>query len=123
MKTLLTVAAGAELATGAALVVAPTLVGQLLLGAELSGVSVMIGRVTGIALVALGIACLPGRTALCGMFTYSTLATIYLGYIAIDGQFVGKLLWPAVALHAVIAVLLGRDWLLNSTSGGRKKPK
>ncbi len=45
----LAIAAIAEAATGLALLVVPSLVGQLLLDAELSGVSVVIGRVTGIA--------------------------------------------------------------------------
>ena len=78
MKKLLIVAAAAEIATGVALMVTPSPVGRLLLGAELTGVSAVIGRVTGIALIALGIACWPGTTALCGMLTYSALATAYL---------------------------------------------
>ena len=35
-------------------------------------------RVTGIALIALGVACWPGRTALCGMLIYSAAVTLYL---------------------------------------------
>jgi len=54
---LLAFAAIAEAATGVALMLVPSLVGRLLLGAELAGVAVVIGRVTGIALFALGIAC------------------------------------------------------------------
>ena len=110
MKKLLTVAAVGELATGVALLVVPSLVGRLLLGAELIGVAVVIGRVTGIALIALGVGCLPGRTALCGMLTYSTLATAYLAYLAIRGEWVGPLLWPAVGLHAVLTFLLAGAW-------------
>ena len=60
----------------------------------------------GIALIALGVACWPGRTALCGMLTYSVLATLYLGYLGIRGEWVGPLLWPAVVLHAVLTILL-----------------
>ena len=56
MKQLLTLVAIAEGATGVALMVVPTLVGQLLLGAELSGVAAVVGRVAGIALFVLGIA-------------------------------------------------------------------
>ena len=110
MKKLLTVAAVAEVATGVALVVVPSLVGRLLLSAELTGVSVVIGRVTGIALIALGIACWPGRTALCGMLTYSALVTLYLAYVGLGGEFAGKLLWPAVVLHAILTALLVRAW-------------
>jgi len=107
MKKLLTMTAVAELATGLALMVVPSLVGQLLLGAELTGVSIPVARVAGIALVALGVGCLPGRTALSGMLTYSALATAYLAYLAIRGEWVGPLLWPAVVVHAILTCLLG----------------
>lgn len=119
MKKVLVLAAVGEVATGLALLMVPSLVGRLLLGAELTGVSVVIGRVTGIALVALGIACWPGRTALGGMLTYSALATLYLLYLGIRGEWVGSLLWPAVVLHAVMTILLGRAWLMNLKAGRR----
>jgi hypothetical protein len=106
VKKALTVAAGGEVATGLALLVVPSPVGRLLLGSELTGVAVPIARVTGIALLALGVGCLPGATAVCGMLTYSVLATLYLGYLAIRGEWVGPLLWPAVVLHAVLTILL-----------------
>jgi hypothetical protein len=106
MKKLLTLAAVAELVTGMALIVVPSLVGRLLLGAELTGVSIPVARVTGIALIALGVSCWPGSTALCGMLTYSVLATLYLLYLAIRSEWVGPLLWPAVGLHAVLTFLL-----------------
>lgn len=110
MKKLLTVAALAELATGLALLVVPALVGRLLLGNDLTGVATPVARVAGIALIALGVGCLPGRTALCGMLTYSVLATAYLAYLAIRGEWVGPLLWPAVVLHAVLSILLAGVW-------------
>ena len=109
MKTL-TFAAVAEIVTGLALLVAPHLVGQLLLGAELSGGGIPVARVTGIALIALGIACWPGPP-LAGMLVYTLLVMLYLAYIGIGGEWVGPLLWPAVAVHAVLALLLGRDLL------------
>jgi hypothetical protein len=98
----------AEAATGLALLVVPSLVGQLLLGSELTGVAIPVARVTGIALIALGVACWPGRTALCGMLTYSALATAFLASLAIRGHWVGPLLWPAVAAHAGLTILLAR---------------
>ena len=57
MKKLLGLTAVLEGATGLALLIVPSLVAQLLLGMELTGVSIPIARVTGIALVGLGIAC------------------------------------------------------------------
>jgi hypothetical protein len=110
MKKLLTLAAVAEAATGAALVVVPSLVVQLLFGADIAGASVVMSRITGIALIALGVGCWPGSTALCGMLTYSALATLYLAYIGFSGKWVGKLLWPAVVFHAVLTLLLARAW-------------
>lgn len=121
MKKLLAIAAVAEAATGLALLVVPSLVGRLLLSAELSGVSVVIGRVTGIALIALGVTCWPGQTALCGMLTYSALATAFLAYLGIGGKWVGPLLWPAVALHAVLTLLLTRTWLANRRTDGQQQ--
>ena len=108
---LLALTAVAEAATGMALLIIPSLVCRLLFGAELTGVSISLARVTGIALMGLGIACWPNWTALCGMLTYSALATLYLAYLGIGGESVGLLLWPAVVLHAVLTLLLARLWL------------
>jgi hypothetical protein len=79
MKPLLTFAAVAEAATGLALLVLPSLVGQLLLGADLAGTAIPVARVLCIALIALGVACWPGRTSLRGMLTYGAGVTLYLG--------------------------------------------
>ena len=109
MKQLLTLAAVIETATGLALIVAPSLTGLLLLGAEGTGVAIPVARVLGIALIALGVACWPGP-ALLGMLTYGALVTAYLLYLAFGGEWVGFLLWPAVVLHAVLTLLLARAW-------------
>ena len=107
-ERLLAFAAIGEAITGLALLIVPSHVSWLLLGTELTGVSIPIARVTGIALIGLGIACWPRCTALRGMFTYSALVTVYLTYVGICGESVGPLLWPAVALHAVLTLLLAR---------------
>ena len=104
----LTVAAVAEVATGMALLIVPSLVGRLLFGAEFTGVANPAARVTGIALLALGVGCWPGSTALCGMLTYGALATLYLAYLGVTGEWVGPLLWPAVVLHGILTVLLAQ---------------
>ena len=111
MKKVLTVAAVAEVATGIALLIVPSLVVRLLLGAELTGVSSPVARVLGIALLALGVCCWPGSTALCGMLTYGALVTVYLAYLGLVGGFTGILLWPAVVVHAILTILLAREWL------------
>ena len=108
MKNALTFAAVAETATGLALLIAPSLVVQLLLGEQLTGVAIPVARVAGIALIGLGIACWPGPP-LVGMLTYSALVTLYLGYLRFAGGFAGVLLWPVVALHLILTALLTRD--------------
>jgi len=108
MKRLLRLTAIIEVPTGLGLMAVPALVGRLLLGAELTGVAIPVARVTGIALIALGVGCWPGSTALCGMLIYSLLATLYLLFLGIRGEWVGPLLWPAVALHAILTALLTR---------------
>ena len=101
-------AAISEGVTGLALLFAPSLVGQLLLGEQLSGVAVPVARVAGMALIALGIACWPGWS-LPGMLSYSVLVTLYLTYLGFAGDLSGVLLWPVVILHAVLTALLARD--------------
>jgi hypothetical protein len=105
MKRVLIFAAVAEAMTGVALLIVPSLVGQLLLGAELTGIAVTVARVAGIALIALGIACWPG-TPLAGMLIYSAAVTLYLAYLGFAGGSSGILLWPAVVLHAILTALL-----------------
>ena len=115
MKKVLTVAAVVEVATGMALLIVPSLVGRLLFGEELTGIVIPVARVLGIALIALGVGCWPGSTALCGMLTYGALATLYLAYLGVIGEWVGPLLWPAVVLHGILTVLLARAWFQSRT--------
>jgi hypothetical protein len=107
MKNALVFAAVGEIVTGLALLVVPSLVGQLLLGVALAGIAVPVARVAGIALVALGVACWPGSTPRLGMLVYGAAVTLYLAYLGLAGVG-GLLLWPAVVLHAVLTVLLVR---------------
>ncbi len=114
MNSVLILAAVLEVATGAALLIVPSLVGWLLLGEELTGVAIPVARVTGIALIALGVACWPGP-ALVGMLTYSAAVTLYLAYVGFAGGLTGILLWPAVVLHVILTALLTR--VLTSDKG------
>ncbi len=107
MKGVLVLAAVGEAATGVALLIVPSLVGQLLFGAELTGIAMTMARVTGIALIALGVACWPG-TPLTGMLTYSAAVMLYLAYVGFAGGMSGILLWPAVVLHVILTALLAR---------------
>ena len=89
------------------MLVVPSLVGQLLFGVELTGIAITVARVTGIALIALGVACWPGPPRV-GMLTYSAAVTLYLTYLGFAGGLTGILLWPAVALHVILTALLIR---------------
>ena len=115
MKKVLIFAAIGEAATGLALLIVPSLVGQLLLGEPLTGVAIPIARVAGIALIALGIACWPG-SPIVGMLTYSILVTLYLVYLGSIAGLTGVFLWPAVALHVVLSFFLSRAYLATDAS-------
>ena len=118
MKLLLTLTAIIEGTTGLALMTAPSVVVRLLLGSEISGAGIPLGRVAGFGLLSLGIACWPGRgtagyttPALRAMLTYNSLATLYLLSLGIRGEWVGRLLWPAAVVHGILSLLLARHWL------------
>lgn len=110
MKSALGFTAITEAATGAALLLSPSLVGDLLLGEPLTGVAIPVARVAGIALIALGLACWR-NSPLFGMLIYGAVVALYLAYLGLAGGFAGVLLWPAVVLHAVLSILLSRAWL------------
>jgi hypothetical protein len=111
-RTVLGVAAGIEAVTGLVMILFPHALIRLLLGADATGLNIVIGRVAGIALLSLGLGCWMGRHeeyggwALFAMLTYNLFVTIYLAFVGLSTEFVGVLLWPAAALHAALTVLL-----------------
>jgi hypothetical protein len=110
---LLAIAAAVEAATGLALLGYPPIVVQLLFATPIAGVGIVISRMAGIALLALGLACWPGggiSRPLCGMLTYNALVTAYLASLGALGEWAGPLLWPVVALHALMTLFLARMW-------------
>jgi hypothetical protein len=114
MKALLALAAVSEATTGLVLLLYPSIVASLLFGSEIMGAGIVMSRLAGISLIALGIACWPGNMAyraLYGMVTFSTLAMLYLAYVGLIGVVgFGILLWPAVAVHGGLSILLVRAW-------------
>jgi hypothetical protein len=113
---MLGIAAAIEAVTGLFLLVFPHLVAKLLLGVAVAGVSIVIGRVAGIALLSLGVGCWFGRQetscgwALAAMLLYNALVTLYLAFVGLGTEFVGVLLWPAVVVHGVLTALLAYAW-------------
>jgi hypothetical protein len=121
MNRLLAFAAIIEAATGVALMAMPAAVVRLLLGGELTGASIPLGRVAGVALLSLGISCWPGGNSLGNtaparraMLTYNALVALYLFCLGIRGESVGLLLWPAVLMHSILSLLLARQWRVGN---------
>jgi hypothetical protein len=119
MRWIVIVAAVEASATSVVLMLSPSLFGWLILGAELSEAGQALGRLTGIVLLAFGLACWPApaaatqaTSAVRALLIYNLLATIYLLYLGVAGKLVGMLLWPAVALHAILTILVTRVWRL-----------
>src|SRR5881392_10012 len=113
MKRFLTLTAIIEAATGLALIALPATVVWLLLGAEISGASIPLGRVAGAALLALGVACWLARGdtqsratrgLVVAMLVYNIAATAVLALAGIGLGLHGVVLWTAVILHAAMGV-------------------
>jgi len=113
---LLSVEAAIEAATALALIIFPQAVSSLLLGADLAEAGIAVARVAGIALLSLGLVCWMSRqdanktAALAAMLSYNLLVTAYLTYLGFGGELVGILLWPAIAIHAVLTLLVAYVW-------------
>ncbi|MGC1448481.1 MAG: hypothetical protein WA830_00455 [Candidatus Sulfotelmatobacter sp.] len=112
MKKLLILTAVVEGLSGLILFAYPPIVIRLLFASEIAGAGVLMSRIAGIILISLAVACWPDRNmlrAFCGMLTYSLLAMLYLISVGVNGG-AGILLWPGVAAHAGLTVLLVCSW-------------
>jgi hypothetical protein len=122
-KTLLIVTALVETATGLTLLVSPTLVISLLLGASLDApATLVLARMAGAALLSLGCACWLARHdgqnrgvggLVAAMLLYNSVAVAVLANAGVQARLIGVLTWPAVALHAALAV-----WCIASLRSG-----
>jgi hypothetical protein len=99
--------------TGLLLLVSPSVLLELLLGVERAAPeTVLVARLTGAALLAIGVACWPGRNEearpgqfglLAAVLIYDVAAAGLLAYAGLVLSMVGLALWPAVVLHAALA--------------------
>jgi hypothetical protein len=114
MKPQLVVTAMIEAGAGSAMVSWPSVAAVLLLGSGLdTPAAVTIGRVAGAALLALGVACWlargegrsrAGTGLVAAMALYNAAAVAVLAFASIGLGLRGAGLWPAVVLHAAMAV-------------------
>jgi hypothetical protein len=113
-RKLLIVTALVEAPIGLMLLFSPPLVAGLLLGVSLDApAALIVGRIAGAALLSLGVAfwlarddrqSLALRGLVVAMLLYNCAAVSVLAHAGVVVGLVGVLMWPAVALHAAIAV-------------------
>ena len=129
-KLFLLVIACAEASIGLGLLFLPSVPFALLLGLESATIdAIFVGRIAGAALLAIGVASWMARTdvlspalfgLLTGILTYNTAVSILLAYAGAVLKMAGILLWPTVAIHAILAVwgclLLFRERQLKGRS-------
>jgi len=100
--------------TGLSLVSLPALVIWLLLGVEKpSPEALIVGRVSGASLLAIGVACWLAHSdcgsrsqygLLWGMLIYNVGACVVLAFAGAMMRMSGVALWPTVVLHAVLTI-------------------
>ena len=102
-------AAWLEIIVGALFITVPDVLCLLLFGAKPEAIGMPLGRFAGIALVALGIACLPSRDAgsrrnvVMDLFAFNAGVAILFAWVGVATALHGFLLWPVVILHTIIA--------------------
>jgi hypothetical protein len=124
-KTLLMLSSSLELATGVALIAAPSLVSSVLISTPLTPSGEAVGRVGGCGLFSLAIACWPRTESdltqpIRALFLYNLMAASYLGYLKISGEFSGIVLVLACALHALLVLLFVRPAYQSTIGKGSK---
>lgn len=113
MKALLTSTAVLEASVGLGLLTRPSLPVAMLFGSSLdSPVGLAIARVAGAALLSLGVACWLSRNEtqgrgpsglVAGLLVYNVSVALILATAGLASGLTGVALWPAVALHTMMA--------------------
>src|SRR5450755_4777692 len=113
-KLFLLITALVEAATGLCLLFLPAVLFAVLLGLDHATVdAIFVGRLAGAALLAIGIASWVARIdtrtpaqlgLLTGILIYNVAASMLLAFAGVVLKMIGVLLWPAVAIHTILAV-------------------
>jgi len=113
-RTFLIVFASVEVATGLGLqILAPVVFAKLLGLHSVTVDTILIARILGAALLAIGVASWMAKSdtlnpaqfgLLIGILIYNTTASILLAYAGVVLKMIGVMLWPTVAIHAILMV-------------------
>jgi hypothetical protein len=116
-KALLVVTAVVEATAGVILLLAPSWVAAVLLGARLeSAEAAVVARIAGAALFSIGLTCWLVRNSpeggahtarIAGLLAYNAAVAALLAFAAIGQHLHGIALWPAVALHLALSIWCG----------------
>jgi hypothetical protein len=105
-------AAWLEIIVGVVFITVPDVPCTLLFDAKPEGIGGPLARWVGIALFALGIACVPSKTAelrrstVLGLFAFNAGIAILLAWEGLSVRIHSFLLWPVVILHLLISIAL-----------------
>ena len=110
--TALRIAAWVEILVGASFILVPNGQSQFLFDTTTEGAGLLFARFAGVALIGLGLACLPSnhngshRSAARALFIFNIAATIFFASVAIATTFRGVMLCFVVMLHTLLAIAL-----------------
>jgi hypothetical protein len=114
LRLLLLLSGGLEILAGSAALIIPAPVVSLLLGSPLDSIGVVLARLFGAGVFALGLACLKARDDVwspaglavsIGITSYNVLAAVVLLWTAAGSGLGGLLLWGAGIGHATLGAL------------------
>jgi len=114
LRLLLTLSGGLEILAGLLALITPATVMAALLGGAVGGITVVLARLFGAGVFALGLACLKARNDVAspaglavslGITSYNVLAAVVLLWTAAESGLGGLLLWGAGIGHAALGAL------------------
>ncbi|NWF74093.1 MAG: hypothetical protein HXY51_13770 [Nitrospirae bacterium] len=114
LRLLLTISGGLEALVGVLTLISPAILTDVLTGGPADAGTIVLARLFGAGVFALGLACLKARDDVrspaglavsIGITSYNVLAAVVLFWTAADSGLGGLLLWGAGIGHAVLGAL------------------